>query len=277
MPKGQKAKPWSDDELLILGSGMETREIKALLPERTMESIMSKRQIVFGKKYTLRHLAEPELSLLRELWAKHVPVEGIAAEINTRLGIKRSIGSIRQTVYKHRMHRDARKTILAKKFGYSALTLGNTVEEIKAVIEHEEQQRKALADNAHATKVEEILDQVEAHLQNGENRKTLFQAALMAGCTLQEIGTRLGISRERVRQIAHRERAKQFRPYKKKQKENLAAINSKPDASYVKYNFDSGRYDYGTMTKSGPKWIGSELNYMDALDRAAKLTTGEPG
>lgn len=144
----------------------------------------------------MRRFTPQEDQIIRDDYASYVPVEEIAAKLD------RSWGVIRQRILKLRLTRDSRRTVLVKNFGPDVLNLALDVDGIKAIIAQNmlEEQKALMAENQ--LQLKGILDATEAAVWNKTmTRAEAFAKAQEAGCSMESIGRRFGITRERVRQI----------------------------------------------------------------------------
>lgn len=178
------------------GLGESDNTIATRLPGRSYGAVYMRRLQLGLKKLSLRRFSEEEDAIIRGDYLAHVDV-GITA-----LKINRTFGAVRQRILALGLTRDARKTRLAAKFGAEALQLSDDPAEIARIMQRREAGARAQREAEHQARVGKTLDIMDAALAAGEDRKAAFQAAMLAGCTLQQIGDRVGVTRERVRQVS---------------------------------------------------------------------------
>lgn len=209
---------WPEDEVAtlaqMLADGASYIEIGRRL-KRSKHAVAQKAKdlgLIETRKIT--RFSQEEDDILRNDFATHVPVEDIAKKL------KRTYGTVHQRIFRLGLKRDGRKTRLAKRFGVSALTLSDDPVEIKRILDQQdkEEKEKIIAENK--AKVAQALELMQSAIDGGAPRKEAFQAAMLAGATLNDIGEISGITRERVRQIVHGVKPRYYyrpqRPKKKK-------------------------------------------------------------
>ena len=147
----------------------------------------------------MRRFTPEEDQYIREAYAAYVPVEIMAAKIN------RSWGTMRQRILKLGLTRDSRKTRLVKQYGADVLNLAPDVIEIRAIIASNMTYERKMAEAEEAARLQGVLNEAEANIWNKHMpREEAFAKAQDAGCTLESIGHRFGLTRERVRQLIAR-------------------------------------------------------------------------
>lgn len=144
----------------------------------------------------MKRFTEREKALIEELWYSYVLVEDIAKQIPDH-----NADTIRQYIFHAGLRRDVRITKLVSKYGMECLLLGDSAEEIRKNMNSiAMEERQALADEFRA-RTEAALAQMSLDLQNGMPKKLAFAKARNEGCTLQQVGDVVGLTRERVRQL----------------------------------------------------------------------------
>ncbi len=206
MARESKGSLWSEEEDKILADcvdvGMTIAEIRPFLPDRTDSAIHARKNTKGLRKAKLRRFTPEDDAIIREDYLNHVDTIETARKLN------RSNGVIRQRIFALRLSRDGRKTKLAQKWGHDVLGLSDDPSEIQRIMAERTAAEKAQRDAEHKAKVERALDAMDKALADGVDRKLAYQAAMMGGATLQAIGTREGITRERVRQVVSDVKAK---------------------------------------------------------------------
>jgi len=187
------------EEAAIRGARME--ELIQLLPGRNVGAIRARKHGRGYCAYSLRRFTPEDDAIIRADYIGNVEV----TETAKRLG--RSVGVLRQRIMFLGLHRDGRKVRLAKKWGHDVLSLSDDPAEIQHIMLERGAAERAERDAAYAAKVEQALDAMDAALARGEDRRLSFQAAMLAGATLQQVGLRQGITRERVRQVVSQVRS----------------------------------------------------------------------
>ena len=214
MPKGYPhGNEWSPEEDNLLrdcvAQKMNDKEIGALLPNRTTTAIKARRHDKGLQFYKVRRFTEEEAIYIKQAFLDHVLMTEIAEKLN------RTEGDIRQFIFKNKLHRDARKTILGRKYGLDVLKLGDDPEVIKASLLEAQAQAKERVKLLEAEKLNGVLNNMLAEIASGTDRRLAFQTARLQGCTLEMIGVATGITRERVRQItcftSNSERMRQYK------------------------------------------------------------------
>lgn len=155
-----------------------------------------------GLRHTNWFWTPDEDAKLRNLAAAHVPVEEIATMLS------RTISSVRKRQFDLDIPRDNRKTRLAKRYGVEVLANGKDPVVILAEIREAEEHQRKIAAAEQQVKINAMLDEMERGLSAGCDRAFMFTAALVGGATLQAIGDRVGLTRERVRQVIEERAAK---------------------------------------------------------------------
>lgn len=204
-PAANKAPSWTNAETEILRANyhLNSNELAKLLPARSISAIQRHRLEL--SLYRINKFTPEDDATITADFNASVPIEEIAAKLN------RTSGSIRQRIFHAlKLHRDSRKTKLVKKFGVECLTISDDPNVIRQIFINEATKKLAADRLEYETKILAVLDAMDGALASGADRKTEFQAALAAGATLQGIGDRNGITRERVRQIAYSVKPKFF-------------------------------------------------------------------
>lgn len=198
-PKGRKI-AWSDDELATIRAlsddGMPDSAIAEQLPRRSRSAVTAMRGILgLRKRNHWQRYSDDDDRIIREEYRKFTEVVDIAKKI------KRTVGSVRQRIVTLGLARDGRKTRLAARFGVDILKLSNDPSQILANIRAEEEAKRAELKAQRAAQVARALDIMATAIAEGGDRRAAFQAAMLAGATLQDVGDRVGLTRERIRQI----------------------------------------------------------------------------
>lgn len=191
---------WTETEDYIIrngiANGMTDRDLEAILPGRTAAQIRDHRYNVLNlTRLEVKRFTAADDEQIKADWAAFVPLEDTA----TKLG--RTLGVMRQRVLRLKLTRKSGKTRLVQKYGLDVLKLGNTTEEIRQALADANDKVKAASQEQEAAKIRQALATMEAEIAAGGDKRVALQAARLKGVTLQEIGDRLAITRERVRQI----------------------------------------------------------------------------
>lgn len=200
---GRAIKYWSPEEDTQLKemweNGAKRMEIAQALG-RPLQGLDARINVLHLKKRTnTRRFTEDDKAVIREDYLNHVMIEDIALKLG------RSKGCIQQMIFMMKLKRDARKTKLAKRYGIApALLKSHDVDTITAMIAEEAEIEKAAKKAKFEAEVSAALSEMEQTLwHKTATRQVAFRLAMMKGCTLHQIGERMGITRERVRQIIY--------------------------------------------------------------------------
>jgi len=277
---------WSDEEIQILkdcvAAGMSTPEIHELLPNRKQLSIyykMTQMKLRPVKHHGARpRWSDEEKELLRQCYLNNIPVDEIVTQLKETFGTNRSWGTVRQQIFQMGLSRDARKTRLVHKYGSEILSSGATAEEIISVLNRNARQVKEAKKAEIAETKQNILNQVLLAVANGMPRDFAMQMALIGGCTLQDIGTVFGLTRERVRQITGGVGRGELLPIQVQDDKFLEppsyVVTNKAQA-YVRAT-SNGTYVYGLIVKDQgymPRGVAS--TYDEACDKAGEISNEE--
>lgn len=192
---------WTPDEDAVLRDGVEARlsvpalSIKIGRSQGAIQARLKHLDLSLARSWNKYTAAEHET--IKADFAAFVPIEVTARNLN------RTYGSIRQQIHFLGLHRDGRKTRLAKRFGGDVLNLSNDPAEIRRQLAEREQQEQVRLQSEIEKKVANALIEMQTALDAGEDRKVAFQVAMLQGATLQQVGDVVGITRERVRQVVH--------------------------------------------------------------------------
>lgn len=188
---------WMPDEDQVIRDNYlkSPGKLKTLLPTRSVASIYERRMSLGLRKIV--RFTDDDDAFIKAGMAAFTPLEDIAVKLG------RSHGVIRQRVMFLGLHRDGRKTRLAKKYGLDALSISSDPIDIVQHFEAIERQKKADDVAKREREITAVLDAMNADLANGGDRRIAYQLALTLGATLQQIGDRVGVTRERVRQVAN--------------------------------------------------------------------------
>lgn len=196
---------WTKEEDAILrkcaAKRMTSREIAKRLPGRTIPAILARRKTLDVVTYSIKRFTPEDDEIIRSDFAASVPIEETAVKLG------RSYGVLRQRIFYLGLRRDGRKTKLAKKFGMDVLQISDDPNEIVRVMAERQAAQKAAVKAERAAKSKAAIEALEKALAEGTDRKTAYQAAMLGGATLQQVGDHQGITRERVRQIVSDQRS----------------------------------------------------------------------
>lgn len=190
---------------------MPDKEIALLMPNRSLEAIRGRRHIIGAAFYKVDRYSDEEKAYIQEAFLNHVTIPQMAKHLG------RTTGNLHQFIFHNGMHRDARKTILARKYGVDVLKVHDDPEQIKIIMETIKAKEHEAKKLRKQESIKAVLNEMLAKIANGVPRKEAFQEARLRGATLEEVGSSVGITRERVRQItdyidtAHRLGAYQYR------------------------------------------------------------------
>jgi hypothetical protein len=196
-----KAPNWSDEEKSLLKTwvlaGVPHKEIAERL-NRPYYSVKQKIGVLGLAKPIKRFPAEEDAYIVKAYTAL-----ALTEDIATALG--RSVGVIRQRILHLGLRREAKRTILANRWGINPDTVPDL--DLKGVAQVVNERVRAERAMSRATKlalVNASLDQMEQELrEKAVDRRAAFRAAMLKGATLQQIGDRVKLTRERVRQIVY--------------------------------------------------------------------------
>lgn len=169
----------------------------AVLLGRSAGSVQTRVVSLGMRRYSNKRFTTEEDEKIRAMFIADKPVEEIADETG------RTISSVRKRVFDMRLRRDGRRVKLQKRYGIEIPPGQDAIAAIRQMREQTEQE-SARRDREHKERVARVLDEVETGVRAGLSRTFLFRAAMADGATLQAIGDRFGISRERVRQLVAR-------------------------------------------------------------------------
>jgi hypothetical protein len=190
---------WSPEEDNLLrdcvAQRMNDKAIAPLFPNRTDGAIKGRRHGLGLQFYKVKRFSEEEAVYIKQAFLDHVLTSTIAEKLG------RKEGDIQQFIFKQKLHRDYRKTVLGRKYGLDVLKLGDDPEVIKASLLEAQVQAREKAKLVEAEKLNSVLNNMLAEIASGVDRRVAFQTARLQGCTLELIGAATGITRERVRQI----------------------------------------------------------------------------
>lgn len=193
MPKGPLYTPQEDAQIQALFDKRVTVRGIAAATGRSKSSVQG-RMHHLGLMRKWAWTAEDD-SQLRAFAAAHLPDNEIATIMN------RTVAAVRLRTHLLGIKRDGRATRLAKRYGVAVLANGKDPAALLAELREAEEQKHVAAEAERRSKIETLLDEMERGLVAGCDRAFMFTAALVAGATLQVIGDRVGLTRERVRQI----------------------------------------------------------------------------
>lgn len=199
-PKAERARrrnSWTPEEDAVLRNGNHRTAWDIAGEIGRSEEAVKMRRMTLGIASIKRRFTSAEDDTIRADFAAFVPVEDIALKLG------RDVGTLQQRILRLGLRRDGRKTRLAKRFGIDVLNLSDDPAEIQRRLQEQEKVRRAVEQAAFDAKVQQALDLMDAVVANGEDRRLAMQAAMLAGATLEQVGCRFGITRERVRQIVH--------------------------------------------------------------------------
>lgn len=190
-----KSPDWSESEIATLRANHLKKpfELRALLPGRSIAAISTHRRNL--GLFQQRRFSIDEDAIIRNEWVAHTPVQDIATRLD------RSYGNVSQRIVKLGLKRDGRKTRLAKRWGIEALSISDDPHAIMAHFSEIERKAKETKQAEIDAAVMSALDAMDVSLGEGLDRRVAFQIAMALGATLQQVGDRVGITRERVRQI----------------------------------------------------------------------------
>lgn len=179
-----------------VANGLTYFQISEALHDRSHQQVQSFACYVLGLHRGLRKFTPEEDDFLTREFLAYKPREEIAALL------KRTVGALNQRILHLGLRREMRRTLLVKRFKEAA-TDPRSVDEIKAEIAQKDHAEKLQRSAEQEAIIADVLKSMIQALNWGASRRPVFQTALAAGATLQEIGECVGITRERVRQIVH--------------------------------------------------------------------------
>lgn len=196
-----KERAWTPEEIEVVKKGLEEGKsyvaIATLLPNRTGPQIWGfarSRLNHAGRK--IRRWTPEEDDILTNEFLAYKPREEIAT------ALQRNVGTLNQRVLHLGLKRDRRRAALSRRF-MTIATDTRSIDVIQAEIVTKDLEEKVKRSAEEEAKVAEALRIMKYALDLGASRRPAFQAAMVAGATLQEVGDIEGITRERVRQIVH--------------------------------------------------------------------------
>lgn len=200
---GHKRDNWQSHELATVRYGAEqgltAKETAALLPGREERHVYYQRRMLGLEQRKNKRFEPWEDVIIKREHAAHTLIQDIIPMLKPG----RRIGTVQQRILKLGLKRDARKTSLARRFGKEALALAPTVEEARRMALATERGVVQAERANHLETIMDALDMAEKTIAEGGNRKAAFQQAMVTGASLQQVGDRFDITRERVRQIVH--------------------------------------------------------------------------
>jgi hypothetical protein len=219
--KPRELRFWTEEEDAILRektlAGVSRKDIGVLLG-RPAQGVGLRRKHL-GITFKRHDAYSPEEdAIIRADYAAHVPMEVTAAKL------RRSFGSLCQHIMRLRLFRDNRKTRLANRYGVEALSLSDDPNEIRRQLKERDRLRELERRAAEAFKVKSALDDMVEAIASGADRVTSFRAALLQGATLQQVGDCVGLTRERVRQLADPNYRRAKTPYEPKPPRDITCI-----------------------------------------------------
>lgn len=149
---------------------------------------------IHSRARAMRRFTPDEDAIIRVRHGAHVRYDDIAAELD------RDTGTVRQRMLKLGLHRDPALTILRKNFGAWVIDVGDPIK-VMQIIDAENAKAKLAALSAQAAWEAARLRDLDALISGGLGRNHAIRKIRATGLTLQMIGTHLGVTRERIRQI----------------------------------------------------------------------------
>lgn len=199
-PKERRPRPnaWTSEQDALVaahfGQRLTSAESGAIIG-RSESSVDMRRMHLGLKRFSPRRYSAEDDQIIRADYAAHVPLIEMAKKLN------RSFQTIRQRIFHLGIRRSARMTRLVDRYGPDVLALGNDPAQIRQRLKEREALQKLEREASKALRIKGVLDGMEQALANGEDRVVAFKAALIQGATLDEIGQRVGLTRERIRQL----------------------------------------------------------------------------
>lgn len=193
MPKGPLFTPQEDEQIRSLFAKRISARGMAAILNRPVDSIQSRtRNLGLRRPWGWSPDHDEQLRSLSEA---HVPVHEIATILD------RTQAAVRKRCMDIGVKHDARKTRLAERYGVGVLANGKDPAVLLAELREAEETKREAEATERSAKIEKLLDEMERGLTAGCDRAFMFTAALVAGATLKGISDRVGITRERVRQV----------------------------------------------------------------------------
>lgn len=193
----QRGTIWTAEQDDALRIGVAARRTSKELADElghTVSAVTTRRQAL-GLTLPWRRFTAEEDEIIRADYAAYIPVGETARKVG------RSWGTVRQRILQLGIGRDARKTRLAARFGAEVLLISDDPREIRRQLQEAERRRQAELEAANAARIEAALMEMSSAIHDGESRAVAFKAAMLQGATLQQIGDRVSLTRERIRQI----------------------------------------------------------------------------
>lgn len=199
MARGRQYTEQEDEKIReLFAKRVSARGIGAIL-NRTAESIHGRMHYLgLRRKW---HWSPEDDNQLRALGLANLPDKEIA------IAMERTVSGVRRRLFDLGVKRDARKTRLAVRYGVDVIANGKEPAQILAELREAEELQRETANAERQAKIDRLLNEMERGLTAGCDRAFMFTAALVGGATLQAIGDRVGITRERVRQVIEKRAA----------------------------------------------------------------------
>jgi hypothetical protein len=202
----QQVRCWTEDDHILRedwAAGVRSQDIARKLGRHRDAVCRRARKLKLSPR-CVRISAEQDLILRRD-WAAYVPVQEIARKLN------RSVGVVRGFVRERKLRRSGPAT---RAFAWAPDHLKAELPKLgpKAFCAACYAWRKQQCDSAKAEKIAALAAAVAKIVRRrGLSRNEKIKAMRESGLTLQAIGDRYGLTRERVRQIANQQTRKQVR------------------------------------------------------------------
>jgi len=143
----------------------------------------------------VKHFTDDDKANIRTWWNDFVDTH----EIASRLG--RSNEVIRQFVHHNGLRRNGELMRAVNKYGRWVLAIDGGWPAIKKHLEVSREEARRVSLSAQLSWERAVLSNMEAKIARGEGRNAAIIEARRAGITLELIGQRIGVTRERIRQI----------------------------------------------------------------------------
>ena len=195
MAKGRLFTVEEDETIRRLFDGGHRPRAIAEAINRPISAVKYRAKYLGLRRFSIWRWSAEDDQKLTALCLAHVPTNHIAKQM------QRTISAVHKRAFDLGIKRDNRKTRLATRYGVEILASGKDPVVILAELRELETQRQQAERAAHQAKVDALLSEMQRGIEAGLDRGFMFTAALVSGATLQAIGDRVGVTRERVRQV----------------------------------------------------------------------------